>query len=54
MIVHDILRFFSFVYYEVQLYLIPAVGIHCAVYIYLEWGMMDGYGLQLLGEENLL
>jgi len=54
MIVYDILKFFLFVCYVVQLYLISAVGIHCAIYIYFEWVIMDAYGLQLLGEENLL
>lgn len=50
---YDILRFFSFVYYVVQLYLISAIGIHCALYIYFEWVMMDAYGLQFLGQEKI-
>lgn len=54
MIVYNILKFFLFVYYVVQVYLIPAIGIHCTMYIYFEWVMMDAYGLQFLGEENLL
>lgn len=51
-IVYDILRLFLFVYYVVQLYLISAIGIHCALYIYFEWVMMDAYGVQFLGQEK--
>jgi len=32
--------------------LISAIGIHYALHIYLEWVMMDTYGLQFLGQEK--
>jgi hypothetical protein len=34
-------------------YLISATGIYCSIHIHFEWVLMDAYGLQLLGEENL-